>query len=85
MGGGGAKTGPAARALGYGHRVGTKGSAGQRIARRRAHIVAFGFEDSMFTDAFPDRLFELRGLEQSRAVGNTSDGLVGLKYFASRI
>lgn len=37
----------------------------------------------MFPYTFPDRLLELRGLEQSRTVGNTSDGLVGLKYFAS--
>lgn len=37
----------------------------------------------MFPYTFPDRLLELRGLEQSRTVGNTSDGLVGLKYLAS--
>ena len=33
----------------------------------------------MFTDAFPDRLFELRGLEQSLVEGDASERFVGFK------
>ena len=46
-------------------------------------VISLRLVHCMFPHTFPDRLLELRGLEQSRAVGNTSDGLVGLEYFAS--
>lgn len=45
-------------------------------------VVSLRLEHGMFPHTFADRLLELRGLEQSRAIGNTSDGFVGLKYFA---
>ena len=75
------KTAPTNRALRY--RIGTIRQAGDGRTRVRIrHIIPLRLENRMFPHTFPDRLFQLRGLEQGRSIRDPGDGLIRLEDFA---